>query len=155
MSTKPGVTSRPSAATSRWPRPSTAPTSVMRPPVMATSAVRAGAPVPSITVPARMTTSWSAMGDPLSPIHPFYLVEGRKGQLAQRSADGDGLVAGEGALEPVGDPGVLPEQRVGRQAHRRELLAAVGRLHHQLVHGTGDPDAVGAADRDELQLRSR
>lgn len=36
---------------------STSPTSVIRPPEMATSARRAGAPVPSITEPFRITTS--------------------------------------------------------------------------------------------------
>src|SRR5437588_2684999 len=57
MSTNPGVTSRPSASISRRAGPSTRPTSVMRPPDTATSAVRAGPPVPSTTVPPLITRS--------------------------------------------------------------------------------------------------
>jgi len=56
MSTKPGVTSRPSASIVRAVESSTRPTSVITPLLIATSAVRAGAPVPSTTVPPRMTT---------------------------------------------------------------------------------------------------
>ena len=40
------------------PAPSTRPTAVTVSPSMATSAVQAGAPVPSMTVPPRMTRSW-------------------------------------------------------------------------------------------------
>src|SRR4051794_15545753 len=56
-STKPGVTSAPSASIFVWARPATLPTSVMMPSVIATSAVRAGAPVPSTTVPPLITRS--------------------------------------------------------------------------------------------------
>src|SRR5438270_9642998 len=59
MSTKPGVTSAPSASISSRPRPSTRPTSVMMPSVIPTSAVRADAPVPSTTVPPRITRSFT------------------------------------------------------------------------------------------------
>ena len=60
MSTKPGVTMRPSASIT-WPAPvgSTSPTALTRSPSMATSANRAGAPVPSTTVPPLITTSWA------------------------------------------------------------------------------------------------
>jgi hypothetical protein len=55
MSTKPGVTSLPVASITSVAVPSHAPTSTMRSPTMATSARRPGAPVPSITVPPRIT----------------------------------------------------------------------------------------------------
>src|SRR6478609_5263067 len=58
MSTKPGVTSAPSASSSRRPAPSTLPTSATTPSVTATSAVRGAAPVPSTSVPPRITRSW-------------------------------------------------------------------------------------------------
>src|SRR5947207_12505172 len=64
MSTNPGVTKAPVASTVRSAVPATEPTSTTRPSRMATSAVRAGAPVPSTTVPPRMTTSNS---DIISP----------------------------------------------------------------------------------------
>src|SRR5690242_2699211 len=60
-STKPGVTSAPSASTVSRARPSTAPTSVITPSVIATSAVRAGAPVPSTTEPPLMRRSCTAL----------------------------------------------------------------------------------------------
>jgi hypothetical protein len=61
-STNPGVTTRPSASSVRLAEPSTAPvplspTATMRSPRTATSARRAGAPVPSTTVPPRMSKS--------------------------------------------------------------------------------------------------
>ena len=63
MSTKPGVTSRPSASISRAPVPSIPPSSepmisAIRSALMPTSARVAGAPVPSMTVPLRMMMSW-------------------------------------------------------------------------------------------------
>src|SRR5688572_9939251 len=64
MSTRPGVTSSPSASSSWAAVPSTLPTSVTIPSVTATSAVRAGEPVPSTTVPPRMIRSCSAIGPP-------------------------------------------------------------------------------------------
>ena len=51
MSTKPGVTMRPDASMVRVAGPESSPTSVTRSPTMPTSARRAGAPVPSMTVP--------------------------------------------------------------------------------------------------------
>ena len=64
MSTQPGVTSRPSASTSRRAAPSTSPTAVMMLPSMATSPVRMGRPEPSTMVPPRMIRS--CMAAPLS-----------------------------------------------------------------------------------------
>src|SRR4051794_34444739 len=149
MSTNPGVTSSPSAATSWRPRPSTAPTSVMRPAVMATSAVRAGAPVPSITVPARMTTSWSAMGDPLSPFHPFYLVRGPDTQLGGRTSrfrrrhddEGDGGGDGGPRQRIDGAEGSRPVE-VGRDGVANRLGHDVGgHAGHQHGGQEGEPPA--------------
>ena len=64
MSTKPGVTTCPSASISRRPGPSTRPTSTILSPSTATSPVHPGAPVPSTTVPPRITRS-CAMPSPL------------------------------------------------------------------------------------------
>src|SRR5213078_2654494 len=57
MSTKPGATILPSASIVRRARSSTAPIATQRPSWMATSAWRGGDPVPSTTLPPRMTTS--------------------------------------------------------------------------------------------------
>src|SRR5690606_17134125 len=56
-STKPGVTSSPSASTTRAASPSSRPIAAIAPSTTATSAVRAGAPVPSTTVPPRIRRS--------------------------------------------------------------------------------------------------
>jgi len=57
MSTKPGVTTRPSASIVRRPRPPTRPTSTMRSPSIARSPVKVAFPVPSAIVPPLMTRS--------------------------------------------------------------------------------------------------
>ena len=80
MSTKPGVTSRPSASIVRAAVASTLPTSVMTPSSIATSAVRAGAPVPSTTVPPRMTSGVPAHA--VAPFCPARFPQGRE-QLAR------------------------------------------------------------------------
>src|SRR5262245_33034014 len=82
MSTKPGVTTAPSAAISRRPRAPIAPTSLMRPSEIATSATRAGAPVPSTTVPPRITRSCMASAAPSHAGHERY-AEHAGGVLAQ------------------------------------------------------------------------
>ena len=56
-STKPGVTSIPSASMVRSARPSTSPTAAMRSPCTATSARTGSAPLPSTSVPFLMTRS--------------------------------------------------------------------------------------------------
>src|SRR4051812_44393328 len=60
MSTHPGATSSPVASISRLPAP-TLPTSVTRPLLIATSPLKDAAPVPSTTVPPRITSSCIAM----------------------------------------------------------------------------------------------
>ena len=69
MSTKPGVTSLPVASMVSRASPGTSPTMLMRPSSMATSARRAGAPVPSITLPPRMRRS--CMGLSLRLMRPL------------------------------------------------------------------------------------
>src|SRR5271165_1799818 len=64
---KPGATTSPSASMVDDAGPSTSPTAAMRPPLTATSTRRRGAPVPSTTVPSRITRSY--MADPL-PCRP-------------------------------------------------------------------------------------
>src|SRR3954451_12367717 len=93
MSTKPGVTSAPSASMVRRAAPSTAPTSVTRPSVIATSAVRAGAPVPSTTVPPRITRSCTSC--------PLQAFDDRHVGLAPTLAHGLQAVAAARALELV------------------------------------------------------
>src|SRR5689334_2268629 len=56
---KPGATMRSVASIVRAARAETSPTATMRPSAIATSALVAGAPVPSATVPPRMTRSQS------------------------------------------------------------------------------------------------
>ncbi len=58
-STKPGVTTCPSASISRAPRSSTRPTRAMRSPTMPTSATKDPRPEPSTTRPPRITTSYA------------------------------------------------------------------------------------------------
>ena len=57
VSTKPGVTSLSVASITRCAASETSLTAVIRSPLMATSALKPGLPVPSITVPLRMTRS--------------------------------------------------------------------------------------------------
>ena len=64
MSTQPGVTSSPLASNSLVPGPRFTPTAATHHAVMATSLTRPGAPLPSITVPLRITMSY--IGSPHS-----------------------------------------------------------------------------------------
>src|SRR5512145_3317659 len=65
MSMKPGATAQPDASSSRLPR-SFGPISRITPPAIPTSAARPGAPLPSKTVPPRMTMS--AIIGPFDPV---------------------------------------------------------------------------------------
>jgi hypothetical protein len=64
MSMKPGATAHPDASTSTVPS-SFGPISSINPRVMATSAIRPGSPVPSKTVPPRITRSADISPAPL------------------------------------------------------------------------------------------
>src|SRR4051812_38229680 len=74
MSTKPGVTTSPRASISSWPRCATSPTSAMTPSRIATSATKGAPPVPSTSVPLRMTSECILFGgrarllDDLAPL---------------------------------------------------------------------------------------
>src|SRR5690242_19540067 len=88
MSVKPGVTSAPSALTSRRPGPSPRPTSAMTPPAMPTSAVRGGPPFPSATVPPRITRSKALTCGVLSAALKGYArLAGRFGPFVLRVGD--------------------------------------------------------------------
>src|SRR6185437_12744822 len=117
MSVKPGVTSAPSALTSRRPRPSLSPTCVMMPPVMPTSAVRGGPPFPSATVPPLITRSKALTLGVLSAVlkRDARLV-GRFGPSFLRVGDDEfaGLEAAFG-----GHGGQLGAERLGRGRRRR------------------------------------
>src|SRR6478672_1004168 len=104
MSTNPGVTRRPSASTVRTAVPSTRPTSVITPRCTATSAVRAGTPVPSTTVPPRITRSWSDMSAPSGAQRGQHLV-------AEEPARG-GRVLPIGAEARTGDDEAVDAERV-------------------------------------------
>ena len=79
MSTKPGVTSLPVASMVSRASPAAVPTLLMRPSSMATSARRAGAPVPSITLPPRMRRS--CMGLSLRVMRPHLGGGGRRREV--------------------------------------------------------------------------
>src|SRR3954452_11758582 len=115
MSTKPGGTRAPSASTSRVPVPSTAPTSVTTPPVMATSAVRAGAPVPSTTVPPRITRSCTA--SPLQALDDGHV------RLASTLAHGLQAVATARSLELVEHRGHEPRTGGPERVTERDRAA--------------------------------
>src|SRR5215475_11641828 len=123
MSTKPGVTSSPSASSTRRAGPDTRPSSAMRPSASATSAVRAGAPVPSTTVPPRITRSNGIRSDSSG-------VEGepqaglRPGRLDQEPAPRDGDPGGLHVLAAEGD---VRDQGVLVLGEREELHLALGR----------------------------
>src|SRR4051794_3538379 len=90
MSTKPGVTSSPSASIVWRAGPSTRPTSVMTPPSTATSLVREGAPVPSTSVPPLTTRSCSLIFPApcdcgAGPLGPRSLLGGIPASLDARS----------------------------------------------------------------------
>src|SRR5579885_176807 len=134
MSTNPGMTSRPSASMTRRADVCRFPTSVIVDPSIATSAVRAGDPVPSTTVPPRINRSGSLM---LAPSRRF--APGRSGHARcsagypppdARSclcllADGGQHLAGEELVRGTGVVAVGAERRTGddeavdAEAHER------------------------------------
>src|ERR1700679_14010 len=90
MSTNPGVTDRPRASISSAPEPVTVPTAAILPSLTATSASNGVPPLPSMTVPPRMTTSyvweyvWD-MGRGLSTRGVYWLVGVSTDRLAGAS----------------------------------------------------------------------
>src|SRR5437868_4431960 len=123
-STKPGVTSAPSASTRSRAAPSTEPTSVITPSVIATSAVRAGAPVPSTTDPPLITRS--CMPSPQVVEERFYILHEEIGLLerSEVAAPVESVVADE--VEPrfgvrTRDPEHLLGEHRGRRRDRDVL----------------------------------
>src|SRR3954454_1021546 len=106
MSTKPGVTSRPVASIVRSASPVTTPTSVIVPPSIATSAVRAGVPVPSTTVPPRMMMSYFAMRMSLG----CSVLQGRE-QLTRQELLRSGTVLAVGTEARAGDHETIETER--------------------------------------------
>src|SRR6266446_7299299 len=106
---KPGQTQSPDASTSRPPRPPTAPTALIRPARTATSATRRGAPLPSITVPPRITRSIIPMSprrDEYRPARtPVYHAETRRRAVDSRAracyACGGSRPAGPAEVPPM------------------------------------------------------
>src|SRR3954454_16038389 len=128
MSTKPGATTAPSASISRAPRPPTRPTSVIRPPVIAMSAVRRGPPVPSTTVPPRITTSCSGMG-----------------RTFQVQYTDTAKLAGERLRRVVPDHA----RALGAELHVHAQVAPVEQPHELLVVGADR----GIGQHEPLELR--
>src|SRR5690606_8006715 len=125
----PGRTSAPSASISRAPRPSTAPTATTRSPSMATSAVRAGAPVPSRTVPPLMTSSWAGTSGGGGQHRRVDAV-----QLGDVVAEyGPGLLVGHAG-------GVLVEQLLGPRPRRVAVGEVVGPHQPLPVHRVGEAE---------------
>ncbi len=145
MSTHPGVTSRPSASMVwRAAAPPRSPTSVMRPSSTATSAVRAGAPVPSTTVPP--VTTRSCMVEPPGSDPPrtarSVLSGGQASPGSGRGCDETrtgstiGGVSDHPDLDGLGHPGVR---------RRQPLLRGSRRLHPPPRPGPRAPRACSGA----------
>src|SRR6476646_7967428 len=151
MSTKPGVTSMPSASISRRPRVSTRPSSTIRPPSTATSAVRAGAPVPSTTVPPRITSS--CMDVPSSLESVDLVAEPREhradGNAPQRTPSGDGtprvLEHQVVPHEQIADVPLVLVHVVGCVQLRPQLR------EHRLALGFGEPDDRVGLHRGDVE----
>src|SRR5436309_2882142 len=118
MSTNPGATKAPLASTSRSPFPPTRPTSTILPSRTATSAFVSAAPVPSMTVPPRMTRSNSAMSN-----HSFVDRQFREIDVVQLGH----VVAQDGPLLLLGEiHGVLLEQLLRPRPGRVAVGKVVG-----------------------------
>src|SRR5664279_2166741 len=128
MSTHPGVTSRPPASTVRLAGSSANdPTPVITPRFTVTSAVRPGAPVPSMTVPPRMTRS-CMIGSPFGYCAPM---------LARPAPQRNAVMVPEA---PCPYRGTVP-------SGRRDRVGDLGLGHHAVspdrVHGHfGHPQAL-------------
>src|SRR5919201_2274848 len=133
MSMKPGATTCPPASRVRLPS-RLSPTALMRSPVTATSARRPGAPLPSSTVPPRMTRS-AVMGflpglglcPSVLPARQVCPDSGVVRQVRQApGAVGDGLVGEQPGPEPVlvaVAPAFDPELATARGLHEQEVDA--------------------------------
>src|SRR5579864_122574 len=119
MSMKPGATAQPDASSSCVPC-RLEPMSPITPSTIATSATRPGAPVPSKTVPPRMTTSADMPG--LLWVLGLLWVGDELEQVAVRVAHVDARAGGLATALPLGrafddlDPGAVEER--GQRGHR-------------------------------------
>src|ERR1700722_16772955 len=114
MSTQPGVTSRPSASTVRVADSlPNEPTAVIWPRSTTTSAVRAGAPVPSTTVPPRMTRSCMVA----SPLADCPLMLARTARPCNEGLPGRDRVGDLG----FGHNGVVAHRVQGHLGHAQPL----------------------------------
>src|SRR5439155_11702211 len=157
---KPGVTARPRASRSMTPRPAIVPTSTIRAPRTPTSATRAGAPVPSYTVPPRITTSCvpavamvvSIVGSALAGVCPRSLsraVPG-EGSSALDLTDRRGGHALPGpALARIAPAGrAVPPGRLLRQVERH---APLDDLQDARRRDPDDPGDLGHRAGDEIE----
>src|SRR5204862_1382647 len=132
MSTNPGATNAPPASTSRSPFPPTRPTSTTLPSRTATSAVVSGTPVPSMTVPPRMTRSNSAMSN-----HSFVDRQFREIDVVKLGH----VLAQDGPLLLVGEiDGVLVEQLLRPRPGRVTVRKVVGPHQTPPVHVVGEAE---------------
>src|SRR5579884_2203147 len=129
MSTKPGVTRAPSASTTRSADPVRRPTSTTTPSLTPTSALRLGAPVPSMTVPPLITRSSSAMCSSCGQRLGVDAVQVGH-VLAQ---DGPTLLLGQGG-------GVLGQQLLRPRPGGVRVGEVVGPHEPAPVHGPGEAE---------------
>src|SRR4029077_9121387 len=122
----PGVTIRPRASITRAASPARAgPTAAMRSPSTATSAGRAGAPLPSTTVPFRMRSDQAmALLGGLDDLHRLHLVA-HLDLVDHVHAGGDPAEDGVLVVEEVGR-----RQRDVKLAARRVGGLSAGHRHH-------------------------
>src|ERR1041385_6813471 len=135
---KPGATTRPSASITLDAGPEILPTSTIFPSLSATSARRAGAPVPSTTVPFLISNSeliWEMIlryhrFPPQEPITGEGHDDQGRRQAARRQADG---VPGIRLGDAVRDAAEGSERRGRRQGQEDRDLRPAGRLHPDLL----------------------
>src|SRR5512134_2706176 len=116
MSTQPGATILPVASISSLPGPTSAPTLLISPPSIATSAVRRAVPVPSTTVPPRMTRSCIAVS--------LRVLFWRERIRAWRGGKGD-------VTKPGADGGI--QTRLLRQSPHDGALAGLAVAAHDVL----------------------
>ena len=108
---KPGATAQPDASSSRSPR-RFGPISRITPSAIATSAARPGAPLPSKTVPPRMTMSAGMWALPLAIDHELEEVPVGVAHVDARRVGATTAFSLDGPLDDLGSH--LVEQRVQR-----------------------------------------
>src|SRR4051795_4922270 len=163
MSMKPGATTQPDASSSCSPRRS-GPISRMTPSVTATSATRPGAPLPSTTVPPRMTISADITGSlQLHQVAQLAHRWPRRGAAVDRQHDPRDLRRAlarqvEHRVRHVGRVAVALE-RLGQLDHRAHVVVAdrggdvTGRDAVDPDAEVGEIDGRGTAELEDRGLR--